>query len=71
MDSGVRPPHDQASAQKKAQPEEIALEVPPKEEVLEERASARWATTRLNHSRTSSPMQAFSAAMHHIVDAPK
>jgi hypothetical protein len=53
---------------KKAQPEEVALEVPPKEEVLEECVSARWATTHRNYPKNLNLMQALSAAMHHIVD---
>ena len=57
--------------QKKAQPEEVALKVPPKEEVLEECASARRATTPLHHPKKPNPMQALSAAMRHIVDLSK
>lgn len=71
MDSGVRPPHHQTSTQKKAQPVEVALKVPPKEEVLEECASARWAATHLHDRKTPNPMQALSAAMRHIVDLSK
>jgi hypothetical protein len=54
--------------QKKAQPEEAALKVPPKEEVLEECASARWAATHLHCSKKPNSVQALSAAMRHIVD---
>ena len=57
--------------QKKAQPEEVALKVPPKEEVLEECASARRAATPLHHPKKPNPMQALSAAMRHIVDLSK
>jgi hypothetical protein len=44
--ASVRPLERGVRTQKKAQPEEVALEVPPKEEVLEECVSARWATTQ-------------------------
>jgi len=56
---------------KKAQPEKVALKVPPKEEVLEECVSARRAVTHQNYPENPPPMQAFSAAMRHIVDARK
>jgi hypothetical protein len=68
---GVRPQKDRTWTQKKAQPVEVALKVPPKEEVLEECVSARWAMTQLDHLNNPNPMQAFSAAMHHIVDTAK
>jgi hypothetical protein len=54
--------------QKKAQPVEVALKVPPKEEVLEECAATCAAATHLNNARTPALMQAFAIAMHHIVD---
>jgi hypothetical protein len=65
---GVRPPHHQRSKQKKAQPVEVALKVPPKEEVLEDRATACEAATQLDYPGNSAKMQAFAIAMHHIVD---
>jgi hypothetical protein len=39
--------------QKKAQPEKVALKVPPKEEVLEECAVAVWAPTQQKFSQKS------------------
>jgi hypothetical protein len=68
---GIRPQHHVQSAQKKAQPEEAALKVPPKEEVLEECASARWAAARLHCSKNPNAVQALSAAVRHIVDFSK
>jgi hypothetical protein len=57
--------------QKKAQPEEVALKVPPKEEVLEERAPARRATAQANYAKNLTEMQALSAAMHHTAHLTK
>ena len=54
--------------QKKAQPVKVALKVPPKEEVLEECASACEAATRLNYPGNTVKMQAFAIAMRHTVD---
>jgi hypothetical protein len=69
--SGLRPPQLQTSAQKKAQPEEVALKVPPKEEVLEERAPTRRATAQANYAKNLTEMQALSAAMHHTAHLTK
>jgi hypothetical protein len=71
LSTHVRPLMHWRWTQKKAQPEEVALEVPPKEEVLEECVSARWATTHKNYPKNLNLMQALSAAMHHIVDVTK
>jgi hypothetical protein len=71
MPSGMRPPNYRKLTQKKAQPVEVTLKVPPKEEVLEECVSAHRATTHLNYSKNQNPVQAFSAAMRHIVDVSK
>jgi hypothetical protein len=71
LSTHVRPPMHWWWTQKKAQPVEVALKVPPKEEVLEECVSARWATTHQNYAKNLNLMQALSAAMHHIVDVTK
>jgi hypothetical protein len=57
-----------AEAQKKAQPVKVALKVPPKEEVLEECAATCAAATQSNSCRNPAIMQAFTAALHHIMD---
>jgi hypothetical protein len=66
--SGVGPGTIRIAPQKKAQPVEVALKVPPKEEVLEECAATCAAATHSYGARTSGQMQAFAIAMHHIVD---
>jgi hypothetical protein len=55
-------------SKKKAQPVEAALKVPPKEEVLEDCATACEAATQLDYPGSMAKMQAFAVAMHHIVD---
>lgn len=63
--SSLRPPQLQTSAQKKAQPGEVALKVPPKEEVLEERVGTWRRRTQKHYALILDQMQAFAAALQH------